>query len=172
MAATRPFRLAFQRGGLLGRDGFTTVIIQALTLTGGPAANTIVNYPTFGAIDGVLPTFVIGLNANSPSPGQGQGQWLVKYELPGNRDVYSLSISLVNAGGPQVPLTISKFEVDTFYSATVFAMDDAQAVPEPTTVTLTIIYSRHPDRLVQAEGRFQNLPQLATGVDGDRANSS
>lgn len=68
--------------GLPGPDGFTTVIIQGLTLTGGPAANTIVNYPTFGAIDGVLPTFVIGLNANSPSPGQGQGQWLVKYELP------------------------------------------------------------------------------------------
>jgi len=36
--------------GLLGPDGFTTVIIQGLTLTGGPAANTIVNYPTFGAI--------------------------------------------------------------------------------------------------------------------------
>lgn len=45
----------------------------------------------------------------------------------------------MNAGGPQAPLTISKFEVDTFYSATVFAMDDAQAVPEPTTVRFTIV---------------------------------
>lgn len=130
--------LAIPTAGVPGEDGFTTIIIQGLTLVGGPPANTIVNYPIFGAIDGLLPAFVIGVNANAPGQGQGQGQWWAKYELPGNSDVYSLSISLGNVGGQTVPLTISKLEVDTFYSTTGFAADDAQAIPEPSTWALCI----------------------------------
>ena len=121
--------LTIPTAGVPGEDGFTTIIIQGLTLGGGPPANTIVNYPTFGAIDGILPTFVIGVNANVPAPNQGQGQWWVKYELPGNSDLYTLDISVGNVGGQPVPLTISKLEVDTFYSTTGFAADDAQAIP-------------------------------------------
>jgi hypothetical protein len=37
-----------------------------------------------------------------------------------------------------VPLTISKLEADSLYSAAGFAADSAQAVPEPSTWALSI----------------------------------
>lgn len=58
-----------------------------------------------------------------------------------------------------MPLTISKFEVDTFYSATVFAMDDAQAVPEPTTVTLgrVMCLTRNEHAVHERYGEFRQV---------------
>jgi hypothetical protein len=78
---TETLSLTVPTAGIPGEDGFTTLIIQGRTLAGAPPSNAIVNYPIFGPIDGVLPTFVIGLNANVPGAGQGQGQWWAKYEL-------------------------------------------------------------------------------------------
>lgn len=123
--------LTVPTNGSVGMSGFTTIIIQGQTFTGSPAANTIVNYPSFSSINGISPTFVIGLNANGTAPA-GQGQWWVKYELPGNQASYDVDIAINNTGGNPVPLTIQSLVVDTKYSTEGYAPDTA-AVPEPST---------------------------------------
>lgn len=125
--------LTITTNGVVGLDGFTTIIIQGLTILGGPEGNILVNTPVFGSINGVAPEIVMGTNSNS---NPWQGQWWVKYQLTGNQAIYDLDIAVANVGGNTLPLTISKLTVDTQYSTTGFAPDTAQAVPEPSTYAL------------------------------------
>lgn len=127
--------LTVPTSGTPGASGFTTIIIQGLTSFGKPAGNVLVNMPTFSSINGVEPVFVSGLNSNV-SVDTYQGQWWVKYELPGNLSEYDIDITISNIGGFTTPLTISRLEVDTYFSETGFALDAAQAVPEPSTYVL------------------------------------
>jgi hypothetical protein len=113
--------------GIVGSGGFTTLIIQGMTAIAGSPSGLIASPPVFGSIGGVNPTFVIGGNS------LGAGQWWAKYELTGNQASYAVSITLANTGGPTQPVSIARLEVDSQYSSTGFAPDQAQAVPEPST---------------------------------------
>ena len=119
---TETLNLGIPTNGTPGLSGFTTIIIQGLTLGGG---GLLVNVPIFGLIDGVSPTFVAGANADN------EGQWWAKYEIPGNAALYNLQVTVSNVGGQSVPLSIAQMTVDTVFSPGVYASDTAVAVPEP-----------------------------------------
>lgn len=115
--------------GTIG-SGFTTLILQGLTSTGGPTGpdTLIVNYPRF-SIGGADPTeFVIGGNAANA------GQWWARFDLPGNQALYTIDIEF--PGGPtSFPISISELTVDSSWSASGYAPDTV-TVPEPSSFLL------------------------------------
>jgi hypothetical protein len=116
--------LGVPTNGTVG-TGFTTLIIQGRTAFG--AYNTDM-LPSFGAINGILPTGVTGVNSTTA------GQFFVKYELPGNAASYSIPINLPGGNG----ISINQLVVDTQWSANGFAADLA-LVPEPTGAALLLL---------------------------------
>ncbi|MCG8508392.1 MAG: PEP-CTERM sorting domain-containing protein, partial [Rhodospirillales bacterium] len=105
--------------------GFTTVIVQAKTLFG--LFGTTIG---FGTIDGVAPSdIVVGTNTT------GGGQLFVKYEIPGTINSPQFSI----ASGPGSFVSFDQFTVDTLWSDSGYAPDNA--VPEPATVGLFALCS-------------------------------
>lgn len=100
--------------------GFTTLIVQGRTAFGGFPGGA--NNPVLGAINGVLPTTVIGTN------GANAGQVWSKYELSGNQASYVIPLT----GGANVSL--NTLIVDAQWSSVGFAADSAIA-PEPATIS-------------------------------------
>lgn len=126
--------------GEVGGTGFTTIIIQGFGAGGfGAPLDTF----TFGAINGILPTYLYGANAASGNP----GQWWAKWEIPGNESAYSVAISGLYVSDFDT-ISVTNMSVDTYYSAAGFAADSASAVPEPSALlslaasTLLIIRRR------------------------------
>lgn len=115
--------LGIPTNGIIGM-GFTTVIIQGHTIFGGYASDDAFTFPILA---GATAQFVIGVNAS------GQGQFWAKYQITGNAASYSLDFDLVNGN-----VSISELQVDTKWSATGFASDSAQAVPEASTTVMFV----------------------------------
>lgn len=115
--------VTFSTAGVNG-SGYTTVIVQALTLFGdwGPSID-------FGAIGGVDPSLVL-LETNAA----GAGQLFAKYELPGTADPETFSMSS-DVGHTSMGV----FVVDTVWSPNGYAPDTAIATPEPTAALLSIL---------------------------------
>lgn len=111
--------------------GFTTIIIQGVSLQNAQAPNFAI--PALGAINGVMPAFVFGLNRADPT--NQELQWWAKYDITGNQASYDVRITLAS-GGPANPISINKLAVDTLWSGSAFAPDTAQAVPEPSVYAL------------------------------------
>lgn len=111
--------------------GFTTIIIQGVSLQNSQAPNFAV--PALSSINGVAPTFVFGLNSADPT--NQELQWWAKYDITGNQASYDVRITLAS-GGPANPISINKLAVDTLWSESAFASDTAQAVPEPSVYAL------------------------------------
>lgn len=127
---TETLTMQIPTNGTPGLDGYTTIILQGLT--NGTGAGLITNFPIFAAINGINPTFVIGLNS------QGFGQWWAKYEIPGNQALYNLTVTVSNFSGAvsqSNPLTIGTLTVDTVYSTTGYAPETV-VVPEPASMGL------------------------------------
>lgn len=120
--------LTIPTNGTVGASGFTTIIIQGMGMGGfGVALDAF----AFGSIAGVEPTFVYGLNdASVPA-----GQWFAKWELPGNQESYTVSITGHDAGVGVVSVT--DMIVDTWFSETAFASDMA-VIPEPSALILSV----------------------------------
>ena len=120
--------VSFDTAGVNG-SGFTTVIVQGITLFGGFGDVQV----EFGPIDGVLPTQVLqGDNA------AGAAQLFAKYELPGTADTETFSISSVTLPfGTHISL--DRFVIDTVWSPDWFAADSAVITPEPTAATLALL---------------------------------
>jgi hypothetical protein len=108
--------------GVLG-SGFTTIIAQAITAGGGFGSN-FSGIPTFTAINGVNPTVINGMNANSLE------QLLVRWDIPGNQLNYTFNFS-----GPYQHYSNDKFVVDTYWDASGY-QPDIFGVPEPGRATL------------------------------------
>ncbi len=117
--------LTIPTNGVVGPDGFTTIIIQGI----GSLTNANEQKPaTPGSILGIEPEFVFGLTANT-----GRQEWWAKYEIPGNQSSYQ--VDLFFEGGPDInPGSLRVLTVDTFYSDTGYAADFA-VVPEPNAAT-------------------------------------
>ena len=117
--------------GTVGPAGFTTIIIQGLSMSGamfgfsGPLDGF-----GFGTINGVEAEYVITVND------AGLGQWWAKWELEGNQSSYTVDI----VGAEGVPggsiLSVTDLQVDTLYSTTGYAPDSA-IVPEPSALLLS-----------------------------------
>lgn len=106
--------------------GFTTLYIQGITaFQGNPTYFS--GTPSFSAINGVLPTYVSGLNAN------GVEQFAVRYDLPGNETNYTFSMT-----GSAQHFSLVRLVVDTFWSPTSFHGDTLAATPEPSRAMLLI----------------------------------
>ncbi len=110
-----------------GPGGYTTVIVQAVTLFGGWS-----NELTFGPIDGVSPTLEVlqldGVNA------AGAGQFFVKYEVPGVVAAPTFSLS-ADPGHT----SFGEFTVDAFWSLDGYATDTAVHTPEPTSAVIALV---------------------------------
>ncbi|MEM1355548.1 MAG: PEP-CTERM sorting domain-containing protein [Planctomycetota bacterium] len=107
-----------------GPGGFTTVIVQGITLFGALGAPI-----QFSEINGFAPV----VNEQIPFPdgnAAGKGSFFVKYEIPGS---IAASSSFDIDGGSFT--SFDKFTVDTQWSATGFAPDTA-LVPEPGSIAL------------------------------------
>ncbi|MEQ8848859.1 hypothetical protein [Botrimarina sp.] len=105
-------------------NGFTTVIVQAITLFGDWGVGI-----QFGPIAGVAPKTVLQtVNA------AGAGQLFVKYELPGVGEALGFSM----ASGPMSFTSFDRFVIDAVWSPTGYAADDAIATPEPTSGVLAL----------------------------------
>lgn len=125
-------QLTIPTNGVVGATGFTTIIIQGLGLNGGSFGGTRgLDGFGFGAINGILPEYVIATNADV------EGQWFAKWELPGNAASYTVDI-LGQANGPEVGvLSVTELHIDTLFSNSGFSGDTA--VPEPSTLLLSAL---------------------------------
>lgn len=111
--------------GTVGSAGFTTIIVQGFGAAGfGFALDTF----TFGAINGISPTYEYGINA------AGAGQFWAKWEIPGNQASYNVAVNGYSAGAGV--LSVTNMIVDTTYSTASYAVDSASAVPEPSMAIL------------------------------------
>ncbi len=110
----------------VGPDGFTTVIVQGVTLFGGWS-----NDVTFGPIDGVSPSLqVMRLDEGNA---MGAGQFFVKYEIPG--PVVTPSFMVTAEPGHT---SMGLFVVDAAWSADGYAADTAVHTPEPTSAVIAL----------------------------------
>jgi hypothetical protein len=110
-----------------GPGGYTTVIVQGLTLFGAWS-----NDVTFSPIDGVSPTLeVMELTNNNAA---GAGQFFVKYEIPGVITNPAFSISAAPGH-----TSMGLFVVDASWSAAGFAADTAVHTPEPTSAVIALV---------------------------------
>ena len=89
--------------------GFTTIIIQGVTLF-GPLGTTI----DFSDVAGLQP--VENIQGDNLS---GSGQFWVKYEVPGNEASYTVTLST----GPFSFISMDRLVIDTFWSPTEYAVD-------------------------------------------------
>jgi hypothetical protein len=103
--------------------GFTTIILQGVTMNFGTDTTFPDNSFIFPEVGGVTPTVVVGQNNASPFK---LGQFWAKYEIPGNSANYQIGLGLAANH-----ISISRLEVDTLWSATGYAPDSASAIPEP-----------------------------------------
>jgi hypothetical protein len=110
--------------GVVGMDGFTTVILQiAATPASGPFPGVIY----VGTIDGVTPEVVQGVNS------LGDGQLWAKWKLPGNKASYVVEL----VGAPnQAGFKFNLVMVETFFSQTAY-LPDSMALDAPATTTAT-----------------------------------
>jgi hypothetical protein len=124
-------QLVIPTSGTVGSLGFTTIIIQGVGLNGASFGGTSgLDGFGFGAIDGILPEYVIGTNADV------EGQWFAKWELPGNAASYTVDIfGVANAEALGV-VSVTDLHIDTVFSDTGYAPDLAM-VPEPSTLLLS-----------------------------------
>ena len=115
--------VSFDTDGTSG-SGFTTIIIQAKTLFGPLGADVF-----FSPINGIAPSLVI-----SADNGAGKGQLFAKYEIPGVDGTQSFSMG----SAPFSFNSFDQFVVDTVWSPTGYAADNAVATPEPATAGLLV----------------------------------
>lgn len=117
--------------GTVSSTGFTTIIIQGFGLSGAAFGfSEGLDGFGFGAINGILPEYVIGTNANT------RGQWFAKWEIPGNAAEYTVDIIGALATAEGSVLSVTDLQVDTLYSTTGYAADLA-VVPEPSALLLS-----------------------------------
>lgn len=121
--------LQIATNGVVGPDGFTTIIIQGTgSLVGGGQQLP----PQFGPItlglDTYQPEFVSGRNT---AAGGTRLQWFARYVLPGNENSYTIDLSTPSGAGIN-PTSVRELAVDTYWGA---APDtsDVVLVPEPRT---------------------------------------
>lgn len=114
-----------------GVGGFTTVIVQAMTLFGGWG-----DVVEFGKIDGVAPVLVLQSDNQRMNFGTTGGSLLAKYEIAGPITTPELTISTSGFGAPT---SFDQFVIDTVWSPTGYATDTAIATPEPASVTAALI---------------------------------
>jgi len=125
-------QLTIPTSGVVGSSGFTTIIIQGVGLNGAAFGGTSgLDGFGFGAIDGILPEYIIGTNADI------EGQWWTKWELPGNAASYTVNITGAQNGEGSV-VSVTDLTIDTLYSGSGFAADLA-VVPEPSAVLLSFV---------------------------------
>lgn len=114
-----------------GVGGFTTVIVQAMTLFGGWG-----DAVQFGEIDGVAPVLVLQADNQRMNFGTTGGSLFAKYEIAGPITTPEFSISTPGFGGPT---SFDQFVIDTVWSPTGYAADTAIATPEPASVTAVLV---------------------------------
>ena len=124
-------QLTIPTSGVVGSSGFTTIIIQGLGLNGAAFGGTSgLDGFGFGAINGILPEFIIGTNADV------EGQWWAKWELPGNAASYTVDVTGVSNTAALGVLSVTELHIDTIYSNSNYAPDLA-VVPEPSALLLS-----------------------------------
>jgi hypothetical protein len=104
--------------------GNTTLFIQGRTVPESgfaPAEQLILNYPRF-TLNGVSPTFNIGINANR------EGQWYAQFFLNSSNSTYTLDIEFPG-GASTYPISIANLSVDALW----------QPIPEPSTLFLIFL---------------------------------
>lgn len=114
-----------------GADGFTTVIVQAVTLFGGWGDEV-----QFTSIDGVAPVQVLQSGNQRMNFGTTGGSLFAKYEIPGVIATPEFSIF---TSGPGNPTSFDMFIVDTVWSPTGYAADSAIATPEPASASVALL---------------------------------
>jgi hypothetical protein len=114
--------------GVVGPDGFTTVILQiAATPQSGPFPGVIF----VGTIDGVTPEVVQGLNS------LGDGQLWAKWKLPGNKASYVVEL----VGAPnQAGFRFGLVMVETFFSETAH-LPDSMSLTAPAITTTALPFA-------------------------------
>ncbi|TWT47523.1 hypothetical protein Pla111_11380 [Botrimarina hoheduenensis] len=114
-----------------GVDGFTTVIVQAMTLFGGWG-----DVVQFGTIDGVAPILVLQSDNQRTSFGTTGGSLFVKYEIAGPITTPEFAITTSGFGSPT---SFDQLVIDTLWSPTGYATDTAVATPEPASTIAALI---------------------------------
>jgi hypothetical protein len=123
-------QLTIPSSGTIGLGGYTTIIIQGFGLNGAMFGATALDGFGFGAINGIMPEYLIAGNASS------KGQWWAKWELPGNAASYTVDITGSQVGAEPLVVSLTDMTVDTSFSESGFAPDIA-AVPEPSALLLS-----------------------------------
>lgn len=123
-------QLSIPTSGTIGLGGYTTIIIQGFGLNGAMFGAAALDGFGFGAINGIMPEYLIAGNASS------QGQWWAKWELPGNAASYTVDIIGAQFGEEPLVVSITDMTVDTWFSESGFAADLA-VVPEPSAFLLS-----------------------------------
>lgn len=124
-------QLHIPTAGVVGSSGYTTIIIQGLGLNGAGFGGTSgLDAFGFGAINGILPEYVLGTNADV------EGQWWAKWEIPGNAASYTVDIVGVSNSAALGVLSVTELHVDTLFSNSGYAPDFA-VVPEPSALLLS-----------------------------------
>lgn len=127
---TLGLQLSIPTTGTIGLTGFTTIIIQGYGLNGGMFGAEALDGFGFGAINGIMPEYLIAGNA------AGQGQWWAKWVLPGNEAGYTVDIFGAQVGPAPLIVSVTDLTVDTWFSETGGAPDLA-VVPEPSALLLS-----------------------------------
>lgn len=117
--------------GTIGLSGYTTIIVQGFGLNGAMFGAEALDGFSFGAINGIMPEYLIAGNASS------QGQWWAKWELPGNEASYTVDILGGQVGDAPLVVSVTDLVVDTWFSESGFSPDIA-AVPEPSVGLLAL----------------------------------
>ncbi len=115
--ATLNEQITVPTDGVVGPNGFTTIILQ-IASAGTPAPNAIFSGPiTVGSINGIAPTVVQGSGANV-------AQLWAKWQIPGNQAAYTITID----GVPDLQhYSFDKVVVDTKFSSYAYVGDTMKA---------------------------------------------
>lgn len=114
-----------------GTGGFTTVIVQAMTLFGGWG-----DAIAFGPIDGIAPVQVLQAGNQRLNFGTTGGSLFAKYEIVGPITTPEFTLATSGFGGPT---SFDQFTVETFWSPSGFAPDSAIATPEPASASVMLM---------------------------------
>lgn len=123
-------QLTIPTAGTIGSSGFTTIIIQGYGLNGALFGADALDGFGFGAIQGIMPEYLIAGNASA------KGQWWAKWELPGNAASYTVDITGAQVGDSPLVVSVTDMSVDTWFSESGFSPDIA-VVPEPSALLLS-----------------------------------
>lgn len=123
-------QLAIPTSGVVGSTGYTTIIIQGFGLNGAMFEASALDGFGFGAINGIMPEYLIAGNAAN------KGQWWAKWVLPGNEASYTVDIVGAQVGASPLVVSVTDMSVDTWFSEDSFAPDLA-IVPEPSALLLS-----------------------------------